>query len=129
VARLAQAPGVEVLGEVPDMTAVLRQAWVAVAPMRTGAGIKNKVLEAWAVGTPVVMSPAAANGLLLGPAAAGLVEDDPARMAEVVARLLTDTPERRRLGAAAHGLALEHAWEDAARQVSRLLRTASGRPA
>ncbi|HEY6947256.1 MAG TPA: glycosyltransferase family 4 protein [Gemmatimonadales bacterium] len=129
VARLAEAPGVEVLGEVPDMTAVLRRAWVAVAPMRTGAGIKNKVLEAWAVGTPVVMSPAAANGLSLDPAAAALVEEEPARMAEVVARLLRDTAERRRLGAAAHAFALEHAWEDAAREVSRLLRTASGRPA
>lgn len=129
VVQLAEAPGVEVLGEVPDMTAVLRQAWVAVAPMRTGAGIKNKVLEAWAVGTPVVMSPAAANGLSLDPAAQSLVEEDPARMADVVARLLTDTAERRRLGAAAHRLALEHAWEDAARQVSRLLRAASGRPA
>jgi len=129
VARLAEAAGVEVLGEVPDMTAVLRQAWVAVAPMRSGAGIKNKVLEAWAVGTPVVMSPAAANGLSLDPAAETLVAEDPGRMAEIVARLLTNPEERRRLGAAAHRLALEHAWEDAAREVSRLLRTASGRPA
>ncbi len=128
VRQLADRPGVEVLGEVPDMSAVLKRVWVAVAPMRTGAGIKNKVLEAWAVGTPVVMSPAAANGLSLDPAAEALVADDPARMAELIAGLLTDAGKRRRLGAAAHRLAMAHAWESAAKEISRLLHNAS-RPA
>ena len=128
VQQLAERPGVEVLGEVPDMSSVLKRAWVAVAPMRTGAGIKNKVLEAWAVGTPVVMSPAAANGLSLDAAAQELVADDPARMAELVAGLLTNPVRRRRLGAAAHRLAMLHAWKSAAKEISRLLHNAS-RPA
>ena len=88
VQQLADRPGVEVLGEVPDMSAVLKQAWVAVAPMRTGAGIKNKVLEAWAVGTPVVMSAAAANGLSLDADGGGAGDGRPARMAEIIAALL-----------------------------------------
>lgn len=128
VHELADRPGVDVLGEVPDMSAVLKQAWVAVAPMRTGAGIKNKVLEAWAVGTPVAMSVAAANGLSLDATAETLVTDDAARMAEIVAALLTDAAKRRRLGAAAHRLAMAHAWERSAREISRLLHHAS-RPA
>jgi len=128
VQQLGTLPGVEVLGEVPDMGAVLKRAWVAVAPMRTGAGIKNKVLEAWAVGTPVVMSPAAANGLSLDPTAESLVAEEPARMAEVICRLLTDAAERRRLGTSAHRLAASHAWGSAAREMSRLLLNASQRP-
>ena len=128
VQQLADRPGVEVLGEVPDMSSVLKRAWVAVAPMRTGAGIKNKVLEAWAVGTPVVMSRAATNGLSLDAAAQELVADDPARLAELVAGLLTDPVRRRRLGAAAHRLAMVHAWESAAKEISRLLHNVS-RPA
>jgi glycosyltransferase involved in cell wall biosynthesis len=95
--------------------------------MRTGAGIKNKVLEAWAVGTPVVMSPTAASGLQLDPDAETLITDDPRRMADILTRLLTDAPERRRLGTAAHRLARAHAWESAARELSRLLHAASHR--
>ena len=128
VYELADRSGVEVLGEVPDMSAVLKRAWVAVAPMRTGAGIKNKVLEAWAVGTPVVMSATAGNGLSLDPTAEALVTDDPGRMAEIIAALLTDLRKRRRLGAAAHRLAMAHAWESSAKEISRLLHNAR-RPA
>lgn len=129
VRQLSEVPGVEVLGEVPDMAAVLKRAWVAVAPMRTGAGIKNKVLEAWAVGAPVVMSTSATNGLSLDPAAQGLVAEEPHRMAEILVRLLLDADERRRLGASAHRLAMAHAWEAAAQEMSRLLHSASDRPA
>lgn len=124
VMQLAEAPGVDVVGEVPDMAAVLKRAWVAVAPMRTGAGIKNKVLEAWAVGTPVVMLPLAANGLSLDPAAQELVAQNPHAMAEILAHVLTDPGERHRLGIAAHRLAMAHAWEPAAEELSRLLHSA-----
>jgi glycosyltransferase involved in cell wall biosynthesis len=129
VRQLTEVPGVEVLGEVPNMAAVLKRAWVAVAPMRTGAGIKNKVLEAWAVGAPVVMSTFAAEGFSLDPATQGLVTEEPRRMAEILVRLLLDPDERRRLGASAHRLAMGHAWEGAAQEMSRLLHCASGRPA
>src|SRR6185295_14547642 len=65
VVALGEVEGVEVHGNVPEMSAELREAWLAVAPMRLGAGIKNKVLEAWAAARPVVMTRIAANGLTL----------------------------------------------------------------
>ena len=65
VVALGALPGVSIEADVADMTACLRRAWVAVAPMRRGAGVKNKVLEAWAAGLPVVMTPIATNGLSL----------------------------------------------------------------
>ena len=68
--------------------------------MRTGVGIKNKVLEAWACGRPVVMTRLATNGLTLPPGHEGLVQDGARQIAEAVIRLLQD-PARRRLGAAA----------------------------
>ena len=43
--------------------AVISRSWVSIAPMRSGVGIKNKVLEAWACGRPVVLSGPATNGL------------------------------------------------------------------
>lgn len=122
VARLAEGPGVEVLGPVPDMTAALGEAWVAVAPMRSGAGIKNKVLEAWAAGTPVVMTRLAGNGLALDAEAEELVRDDPAEMARLLVRLLGDAGARARYGRAARALvASRHAWSAAGERLSRLL--------
>ena len=45
---------IEVTGPVPDVMPFLAQATVFVCPLRIGAGLKNKVLEALAMGAPVV---------------------------------------------------------------------------
>ena len=58
-----QAPGVTVTGLVPDMRPYLSAAAVFAAPLRFGAGIQNKLLEALAMGVPIVASPNAAAGL------------------------------------------------------------------
>ena len=126
VRALADLPGVDILGSVPDMAAALGSAWIAVAPMRSGAGIKNKVLEAWAAATPVVMTSMAANGLSLDHIAAELVSDDPAHLAGLVVRLLGDPEERHRRGAAARELARAHSWERAGERLSGLLRQVAG---
>ena len=55
--------GAQVTGLVPDVRPYLEQASVFVAPLRFGAGIQNKLLEAMAMGVPVVTSPLAADGL------------------------------------------------------------------
>lgn len=58
-----QRPGVTVTGFVEDVRPYLDQATVFAAPLRFGAGIQNKVLEAMAMEVPVVASPVAADGL------------------------------------------------------------------
>ena len=59
----ARASGVTLTGTVPDVRPFLEQASVFAAPLRVGAGIQNKVLEALAMEVPVVASPLAAGGL------------------------------------------------------------------
>ena len=56
--------GVHVVGHAPRerLTRALRRARVLLAPLRFGAGLKGKVLDAWAVGTPVVTTPIGAEG-------------------------------------------------------------------
>lgn len=66
VLSLADAPGVEVLPNVPDLRPYLSTAGAAVMPMRCGHGIKNKVLEAAAMGMPILASPRAVKGLAFG---------------------------------------------------------------
>lgn len=61
--RAGQQPGVTVTGFVDDVRPYLEQATVFAAPLRFGAGIQNKLLEALAMETPVVASPLAADGL------------------------------------------------------------------
>src|SRR5262245_5310150 len=63
LARAGQRPGVTVTGFVDDVRPYLEQATVFAAPLRFGAGIQNKVLEALAMELPVVASPLAADGL------------------------------------------------------------------
>jgi sugar transferase (PEP-CTERM/EpsH1 system associated) len=49
-------PGVVVTGTVPDVRPYLQHAAVVVAPLRVARGIQNKILEAMAMGCPVVAS-------------------------------------------------------------------------
>ena len=63
VQALARDERVKVTGFVPDLRPYLAQAAVAVSPIRYGVGIQNKVLEAMAMGTPVVTSPRACQAL------------------------------------------------------------------
>jgi len=55
-----------VTGSVPDVRPYLEEAAVFVAPLRFGAGIQNKLLEAMAMEVPIVTSPLAADGLRTG---------------------------------------------------------------
>lgn len=56
-------PDVVVTGKVPDVRPWLAHADVVVAPLRIARGIQNKVLEAMAMGRPVIVSAEAATGL------------------------------------------------------------------
>src|SRR5512143_322945 len=63
VLALARQPGVVVTGGVADVRPFLAHAACAVAPLRIARGVQNKVLEAMAMGRPVVATAAAAAGL------------------------------------------------------------------
>jgi hypothetical protein len=61
--ELGERHGAGVTGFVADVRPYLEQASAFVAPLRFGSGIQNKLLEAMAMGVPVVASPLAADGL------------------------------------------------------------------
>ena len=84
VRSLGKVPGIEVVGEVPDVRPWARRAAVTVLPMRLGTGIKNKLLEAAAMGRPIVASRRAARDLTLPTrdGAAGRYGAEPFRLAD-----------------------------------------------
>lgn len=94
-------PGVEVTGWVDDVRPYLAQAAVFVAPLRMGAGIKNKVLQAWSMGKAVVATPQAIGGLLAEPGVNLELAHGAEAMAEAILALLADRQRRQRLGLAA----------------------------
>jgi len=93
-----QAEDVTVTGYVEDVRPYLDRASVFVCPMRKGAGIKNKVLQAWAMGKPVVSTTIALAGLDAKPGDNVVVADTPHQFAAQVVRLLKDQSLRKTVG-------------------------------
>lgn len=86
---------------VRDIRPFYYQSTVFVAPLLTGAGTRLKILEAMAVGLPVVSTRKGCEGLGLSERDGVLVADDPAAMAAAIVRLLGDAPYRETAGRAA----------------------------
>ncbi len=61
---MASTSGVKYLGEVDSIPDALTAASIAVFPFQSGAGIKNKVLEAAAMEKSILISSIAVNGLM-----------------------------------------------------------------
>lgn len=88
VLELARQPNIVVTGTVPDVRPYIAHARAAVAPLRIARGIQNKVLEAMAMATPVVVSPQALEGIEAEPGKELLLAQDAAGFADAVAVLL-----------------------------------------
>jgi len=88
VQELAKLPGVVVTGTVPDVRPYIAHAAVSVAPLRIARGIQNKVLEAMAMATPVVVSPQALEGIDAVPGSELVLAEDAAAFVDAVSTLL-----------------------------------------
>jgi len=87
---LARDPRVEVTGYVHDMRPYVRRAEVMLSPMVYSVGIQNKVLEAMALGTPVVVAAQAAEALGAQPGRDLLVAGSAQEFANATLRLMRD---------------------------------------
>jgi glycosyltransferase involved in cell wall biosynthesis len=113
---------VEVTGDVDDIRSQLERAAVYVAPLVSGTGIKNKVLEAMVAGLPVVGTPLALEGI--GASAGTVAAASNGQMADATAELLAVPGATREAGKAARQRAVaEFSWESNASQISALWRS------
>jgi glycosyltransferase involved in cell wall biosynthesis len=91
--------GVAIHGYVPDLSQLYATASVVVAPLRSGSGMRVKVLEAMAYGCPVVATPLAARGLVADAEDPPLiVASSPSEIVGAIVRLLRDPDEASHLG-------------------------------
>lgn len=117
VAALA-GPGVEVTGFVDDVRPYVDRSSVFVCPLRRGAGIKNKILQAWAMEMPVVATAVSCGGLALSQGENIIVADAPADFAAAVVELLNDPERRVALGRGGRQTVVDHSsWEATSRQM------------
>jgi glycosyltransferase involved in cell wall biosynthesis len=63
VYELKRLFGFELTVDLPDLRSEVQQCQVVVLPFVSGGGIKNKLLEAAAMGLPIIASPKAMNGI------------------------------------------------------------------
>jgi polysaccharide biosynthesis protein PslH len=119
VLRLGRNPDVTVSGRVPDIRPFLAHADVAVAPLRIARGIQNKVLEAMALGRPVVATSEAFEGVRAAPGHDLLVASGPTDMARSIIEILEG--RHPRLGMHAR-LAIErnHCWTHTLQRLDEL---------
>jgi polysaccharide biosynthesis protein PslH len=118
IATLANYPGVEVLGEVDDVSDAYAAATVFVAPLRAGAGTRLKLLEAAAHCVPIVSSNLGTRGLRFLADAHLLAADDAACFASAVLSAITDRAVSESRAEAALSIVRQH--HDRARTVDHL---------
>lgn len=112
VEALAGRPGVIVTGEVPDVRPWLAAADVVAAPLQIARGIQNKVLEAMAMGRPIVASPGAFEGIDALPGRDLMVAEDVGAQAEAILSLLAAPERAAAMGRAARArMADLYSWD------------------
>ncbi len=120
VQRLADRPGVDLVGEVPDPRASYHSHRVMAAPIRAGSGTRLKILESFASGIPVVSTTLGVEGIDAEDGTHIILADRAMDFANAIERLLTDD----RLHAAISNAALElvrdrYDWRFVAREMHR----------
>jgi len=78
------------IGELDDLEPIYRAAAVMAVPLLEGGGTRLKVLEAWALGRPVVSTTVGVRGLGVVPGREALVADEPAAFARALADVLAE---------------------------------------
>jgi sugar transferase (PEP-CTERM/EpsH1 system associated) len=120
IRRLGNMKGVFVTGTVSDVRPYLRTASVFVSPLRVGSGTRLKVLEAMAVGAPVVSTSIGCEGLEAQHGEHVLLADDEVSFADSVVSVLSEPRLGEGLARRARML-VEHTcrWQDAAAALER----------
>jgi len=122
ILALGERADMDVTGAVADIRPCVQQAAVSVAPLRVARGIQNKVLEAMAMGTPVVATSEARAGIAGIPGQDLIVADEPEDFARAVVDLMTSPARRQQIGQAGRELVVQHyRWEARLARLEALL--------
>lgn len=112
IQRLESTDGIVVTGFVEDVRDYLAIADVCVVPLRIARGIQNKILEAMAVGKPVVTTLQAFEGIRATPDEEIITADSEENFAAAVIKLLQNPTQAQQIGQRARLCVETHySWE------------------
>jgi len=118
ILKLADLSGVYVTGSVDDIRPYIACATISVAPLRIARGIQNKVLEAMAMGKPILATKNALNGIRNFEEFTPVIAETVDEMVEGAISLLNNTEDNL-----ARQCVLEHYnWDTNLRRVDNLLK-------
>lgn len=120
--KLGQLSGVTVTGSVPDVRPYIRGSALMVAPLNIARGTQNKILEAMAMGVPVVTSAIAAGGVDAESVTHFLVAQSPQDYAQAVLSIIDNPEERDRLAVSGRARMLSHhAWPKSMQRLDTII--------
>lgn len=118
VRQLATDGRIQVTGTVDDLRPYLAETTVAVCPALYAVGVQNKVLEAMAMGTPVVSTPAGCAALAAEEGQEILIAKGEEELAAAILQLLSDRAMAKRLSTAGRRYVEDHhSWEAETRRL------------
>jgi len=132
----AQVPNLRFTGFVDDIRTVVAGSGIAIAPLRQGGGTRLKILEAMALGTPVVSTSKGVEGLQVVHGEHALIADTAREFADAIVRLRSDADLRVNIARRARALVEQsYGWANIGQGMSDMLEamtyhdaTASVRP-
>ncbi len=126
--KLPSSEGVHLTGYLPDIRPAVAGAWACIVPLRIGGGTRLKILEAMALGTPVISTTKGAEGLEVTPEANILIADDPKEFAAQTLRLLRSPELRAQLSRNGRGLVEEkYSWRMIGDKFNQLVESVASR--
>ena len=118
-----ESNSIKVTGFVEDISDLYRKSTILIAPLRFGAGTQNKVLEAMAMGVPVVCTHIGFEGLQINNGDGVYMEKGKHEFITRVNELLRDQDLRTRVGE--KGLNIAHkrfSWDSIAHQLNQYIK-------
>lgn len=121
ILALKKDSGVLVAGYVEKLAVYFEKAAVFVAPMRSGLGLRTKLLEAFSYGLPVVATRSACEGIPLEEGREALLAESAEEFAAKTEKLLSERTLARELGARARALVeRQFSWPAIAADMKRI---------
>jgi glycosyltransferase involved in cell wall biosynthesis len=107
---LRDQPGVVITGRVKETQPYIGAATLYVIPLRSGGGTRFKVLEAMAIGCPIVSTRMGCDGFPIVPDVEVVLADEPQEFAERVIELMEDERRRQKLVEAGSEFVRAYDW-------------------
>ena len=121
VQRFSSLPGVTITGLVPDVRPYYSGCTIFIAPIRLGSGSRLKIVEAMALGCPVVSTTIGCEGIPVTDREHILLGDDPSTFAAQTIELAKNALLRHQVGRQGQRLIRQHfSWSSLAEKYARV---------